>query len=516
MTYVTTEVETSMDDGETEETLLPKTRRLRIVPVPNPLASGLIAFGLLVAADRLVYGHAPGLGLVALFVLVAVAVLVLRVRVLPVAPTAIAGGVFLLALAPMVEGPHMLPFLLTLVGLTVLALAAWNRLPARWTGWPLQVARFVAIAPVRTLYDGVALLGRGDSGQGRVRRALVTWIVPAIFGLVFLVLFSDANPVLADFFGRLDLSALLDAGRVIFWLVAVGFFWPFLVVRLKRWKRRKPAGVAPFAASENLLFGRAAILNSLVIFNVLFAVQTAMDIAYLWAGVALPDGLSHADYAHRGAYPLVATALLAAGFVLAAMRRGGAGEHSKLIRALVYLWIGQNVLLVISSILRLDLYVSLYSLTELRVAASIWMGLVAVGLVLILLRIRLDKSNSWLIALNIYALAFTLFVSSITDFSALIADFNVTHAQEISGQGVTLDIDYLGTLGPGAIPALDRFLALAPETHRYQLMSAVNMRQRLIAAFAERDTDWRAWTYRDWRLEQYLAGVAVSDGTADN
>ena len=35
----------------------------------------------------------------------------------------------------------------------------------------------------------------------------------------------------------------------------------------------------------------------------------------------------------------------------------------------------------ISSILRLDLYVGIYSLTYWRVAAFIWMGLVAVGLV---------------------------------------------------------------------------------------------------------------------------------------
>lgn len=517
MTNETTEAETSMEYFETEETLPPKARRTRIVPVPKALASVLIAFGLLVAADLLVYGHAPGLGLVALFVLVAVAILALKARDLPVVPAAIAGGVFLLALAPLVEQPDMLPFLLALVGLTVLAITAWKRVPARWTGWPLQVARFVAIAPARMLYDGVAMLGRGNGGRWGLRRALVTWIVPAIFGVVFLVLFSDANPILADLFGRLDFSALLDPARVIFWLFAVGFIWPFVVVRLKRWKPRRPVEAAPVAAvTENLLFGRAAILNSLLVFNALFAVQTAMDITYLWVGVALPDGLSYADYAHRGAYPLVATALLAAGFVLAAMRRGGAGEHSKLIRALVYLWIGQNVLLVVSSILRLDLYVSLYSLTELRVAAFIWMGLVAVGLVLILLRIRLNKSNTWLIALNIYALAFTLLVSSITDFSALIADFNVAHSREISLKGIPLDINYFGTLGPTAIPALDRFIEGTSQEHRHQKASALTMRQRLVADFAGRDRDWRAWSFRDWRLEQYLAGVAVSDGTAKN
>ena len=64
------------------------------------------------------------------------------------------------------------------------------------------------------------------------------------------------------------------------------------------------------------------MMRSLVLFNLLFAVQTGMDIHYLWRGAALPDGMTYAAYAHRGAYPLIVTALLAAAFVIVAMRPG--------------------------------------------------------------------------------------------------------------------------------------------------------------------------------------------------
>ena len=64
-----------------------------------------------------------------------------------------------------------------------------------------------------------------------------------------------------------------------------------------------------------------------------------------------------------------------------------------MIRPLVYLWVGQNVLLVASSILRLDLYVDIYMLTYCRIAAFIWMGLVALGLILIVARIVLNRSK---------------------------------------------------------------------------------------------------------------------------
>ena len=65
----------------------------------------------------------------------------------------------------------------------------------------------------------------------------------------------------------------------------------------------------------------------------------------------------------------------------------------------------------ISSILRLKLYVEAYGLSEMRIAAGVWMGLVMVGLILILARILLDKSNKWLVMANLTALALTLYAA---------------------------------------------------------------------------------------------------------
>jgi Domain of unknown function (DUF4173) len=143
-------------------------------------------------------------------------------------------------------------------------------------------------------------------------------------------------------------------------------------------------------------------------------------------GVTLPDGMTYATYAHRGAYPLIVTALLAAGFVLVTMRPDSDMERSPLFRPLVFLFVGQNVLLVISSILRLDLYVQVYALSYWRVAAFIWMLLVAAGLVLIIARIALGRSNSWLTLMNFGALALALYICCFVNFPALIADYNVT------------------------------------------------------------------------------------------
>jgi hypothetical protein len=256
--------------------------------------------------------------------------------------------------------------------------------------------------------------------------------------------------------------------------------------------------------AESLIFGRAAILRSLVVFNALFAVQTLLDVVYLWGGVRLPDGLSYADYAHRGAYPLVVTALLAAAFVLAAMRRNGPAEKSLLIRRLVYLWIGQNVLLVISSILRLDLYVQVYALTEMRIAAVIWMGLVAIGLLLILAKIMLGRSNRWLITSNLVSLGLTLYACCFINIPAVIAQFNVENSRELGGEGQPLDLYYLRDLGPQAIPAISYFLDHAQGRTERELVDFDLLAGNMAVDVLNQPRDWRSWTFRDQRLEDYL------------
>jgi hypothetical protein len=281
--------------------------------------------------------------------------------------------------------------------------------------------------------------------------------------------------------------------------------WPFVHV----WWRARPEVAARSAepivddratASDAFeLLGAAAILRSLLLFNLVFAVQSALDLIYLWGNVELPAGISYASYAHRGAYSLILTALLAAGFVLAAMRPGCPAREVKVIRPLVYLFVAQNILLVASSILRLDLYVQIYLLTYWRVAAFIWMLVVALGLVLIVARIALERPNSWLIRANLIALAAVLYACSLANFAALIADYNVSHSREAAGKGVTIDMTYLFQLGPQALPAIDRALRLrAPDP----VLAA--RRDHLADEQAKRMASWRAWDFRSWRLQRYM------------
>jgi hypothetical protein len=239
--------------------------------------------------------------------------------------------------------------------------------------------------------------------------------------------------------------------RVLFWSFVALVCWGVL-----RPRRSRPF-FGTFDGSGDLAIPGvtpSSVLLSLALFNALFAVQNAMDMAWLWGLLPLPEGLTLAEYAHRGAYPLIVTALLSALFVLVTLRPGSATAGNPMIRRLVLIWLAQNVVLVASSMLRLFDYVDAYSLTRLRIAAFAWMALVMIGLALIAWRLVRGRSARWLINANCLAAAVLLTGYAFVDTGAIAARWNVDHAQEIDGSGAKLDVCYLAELGESALSAL--------------------------------------------------------------
>jgi len=453
--------------------------------------------GLAALADVLFYGHKLGLS-VALFAVALIAATLAtngapsgRRRVVQAGLVCVAGVI------PVVEDLNALSFVLLALAI-VISIALLTAPESIDLRTPLRGVRdLLLIGPWRLIPDAAGAL-RGPS----LTRGLIVWFVPLAFGSLFVLLFASANPLIEHWFDGIrpgEIMSQISWRRGLFWLAALSLIWPFIHVRRRNRKTAIDATVpepGPISSDDlDILLSPPTILRSLILFNLLFAVETMLDVVYLWAGASLPDGISYAAYAHRGAYPLIVTALLAAGFVLLAIRRSSTGTKTTLVRALLYFWVGQNVMLVLSSILRLKLYMDIYLLTYWRLAALIWMGLVAVGLILIIARIALDRSARWLIRMNLVALFATLYVCALVNFDAIIADHNVAHSRQAGGMGVSLDGAYLASLGPQAIPALTR------------LASDPYLAARLAPLLEEQACDmasWRSWSFRRWRLQRYL------------
>ena len=468
-----------------------------LLPVKLALALGIAAL-----ADWLFWNQRIGLSMALFAVALLAGSYLANFRIASRRRSLTAAAVLLIALVPAVEELNGLSSLFVIAGIVVSAALLTNPDFSRLSDGARACRDLFLIGPFRLVGDVAR-----TTDIGAISTGLTLWFVPLIFGGIFVFLFASANPLIEKWVRLLDIrewTASINLARTLFWILVLSMAWPFLHVRWRGRKARAPALPSPMSdnaeppANFLTLFGTGTILRSLILFNALFAFQTVLDLVFLWGNAKLPSGISYADYAHRGAYPLIVTALLSAGFVLAAMRPGGAAEQSKIIRPLVYLWLGQNVMLVISSMLRLSRYVEIYMLTGWRIAALVWMLLVTIGLVLIVMRIILGQSGGWLVRMNLISLTATLYVCALINFDAIIAEYNVSHSKEATGRGVNLDDYYLVSLGPQALPALDR-ARLLPMVHVGDCG-----RNRLLSIQAADMASWRAWGFRSWRLQRYL------------
>ena len=397
--------------------------------------------------------------------------------------------------------------------MTARDVASWQHVLLKAATVPLRgpfqfIADFIRASIFRRIKELVpAWLGTGS---------LMSWIIPLSAFALFLCLFAWANPLIEYRLTQVSPDVLIqmfDPLQLMFWLLVVCAIWPLLShpvrsPRVTQSEFAEPVVTEPI--DRYFLFDTLAVTRALILCNALFALQSGLDLVYLWGGVALPNGMSHAEYAHRGAYPLIITALLAAGFALIAMRPGGPAETSRLIRPLVLAWIGQNILLVISSIFRLDLYIAAYSLTYLRIAAFIWMGLVATGLALMLIQIVQRKSISWLLTANAISLALALYGCSLLNAPWLVAHYNVEHCREVGGTGPSLDLGYLASLdSPQVLPPLEARLPAFPEVQFKHFWLYPTAEQISKNRNFKRPGNWRAWTFRTWRLERYFANTPM-------
>lgn len=451
-----------------EEAPVPGAKR----PEVTARGRGLALLALVVLADGLFWRQVPGVSL-AVF-----AAAVFGAASWGVTVRRVSGPGVLLGLGVLPVVDHVQALSLAFLGVALAGAVVWARLPDGGIGRvSAGAARLLASVPAAGLRAGLAaVVGlRRPRGFGRLAR---DWAFPVGGTLVFAALLMDANPVLARLLSlRLDLADLAQRG--LFWLGVALMVWPFLAPLAEGPGPRLPA----VRALPRFGINAASTLRALVMFNLLIGVQTVMDLSIFWAGAALPEGMSHASYAHRGAYPLLATALLAGGFALAA--RPFLDEH-RLIRPLMLLWLGQNVALCLSAALRLDLYVAAFGLTYLRVYSFIWMGLVAAGLVLTAWQAARGRSNLWLLGRATAMGLAVLYLCSFVNFAGIIAAQNLRLAEP--------DVDYVCALGPtasAAIRASGRGDLVLPEG----------------CGAAPFIWGWRDWGFRNWRVARYLAAA---------
>ncbi len=405
--------------------------------------------------------------------------------------------------AVMTYDPSFLGFVMFLGTLTVAVLLTYIKGVADGWYWFKRLSFHAFGTLFAPLFDlnRFAKARRRSGNKRSVSQMLTNLVLPAIGTVLFLSLFAMANPIISGFLEKIQIGNLNEhtVVRVLFWGFIFVAVWstlrPFqpkiLFNKLAETEPGRMAGVTV-----------ASVTLSLILFNLLFAIQNGMDLLYVWGEV---DDFTLAEYAHRGAYPLIATALLAGLFVLLTTHPRSEMAGNKPIRMLIIIWVAQNLFLVASTVERTLLYIESYSLTELRISALLWMGLVAVGLVLVTWRMLRGNSLAWLVNGNALAAFAVLSACTVVDLGATAATWNVRHAREVGGEGVQLDLCYLNQLDGSSLTALAS-LEHQPKIEPAFRQRVILVRQEVQQRIAVQQKQKGGWDWRDAQRMDALKG----------
>ncbi|WP_433299334.1 DUF4153 domain-containing protein [Actinoplanes sp. CA-030573] len=337
------------------------------------------------------------------------------------------------------------------------------------------------------LARGASRLRRPAEAAANVRVAATVAVSIALL-TVFGALFASADAAFADALSRLSPS--VSAGATARWIFV--FVVAVLALGGAAFLRAGPPDLSGLDTTEGRKVSRFEWALPLGLLVLLFAGFVAVQLAVLFGGnrhVLETDGLTYAEYARSGFWQLcfvtALTLVVLAGAARWAPRTTPADRRT--IRVVLGALAVLTLVIVASALHRITLYADTYGLTRLRLLVACceaWFGLVLLLVLVAGIRMR----AAWLPRVAIAAGVLALLGLAAANPDRLIAEHNVR-------QDHNLDLAYLGSLSPDAVPGL---AGLDP-ARRECVLGHIDL------WLSEHPDDWRSWNLGRERARTIIA-----------
>ncbi len=340
-----------------------------------------------------------------------------------------------------------------------------------------------------------------------IRKALLSIIPVAIF-FIFFFLYRESNIVFKNISDQINLD-FISVEWIGFTILGLLLTYPFFLQRAINIITEKDSELnenlsntymeADNEHESKFMSLKNESITAIILFALLIILTLSVnitDIMYTWSSTTLPNGLTYSEYIHSGISSLITSIILAIVIILLFFR-GALNFYSnnKFLKALAYIWIIQNVFLVLSTLMRNKMYVDTYSLTEKRVGVFIYLGLSILGLLLCLYKIAFQKKNVFLFRKNMWAIYISLSILSIIDWNYYIAAYNVYRAKK--SNDFYLDADYMGELNENNFPVVWNYYQSLPDTDfRKPVLKKILDTKMSNILIKYNQHDFRSLTYR--------------------
>lgn len=296
--------------------------------------------------------------------------------------------------------------------------------------------------------------GKSEKEKGLLR--LLKYLVPLVFIVAFFFIYRSMNPLFENF--TQEIADLISLEYIFFTLG--GFALIFSVYKQKRgnsideWEKNWLINIDQNNVKTPYWNEGVAFIILFIVLNLMLISVNLMDINFLYLGSGMPEGITHKQFLHKGVGMLILSILLGISLLLYFFR--GALNFSKnktIVKVLAYLWVAQNIFMVISTTLRNNIYVNDALLSYKRIGVYFWLLFALIGLITLFLKLSKNKTVWYLVRYNFLVLFLALVVSSAFDFDQIISDFNINRAKQVK-EISSFDKRYLLSLSDGNIADL--------------------------------------------------------------
>jgi len=366
-------------------------------------------------------------------------------------------------------------------------------------------------------------------------------VIPIIILLLFYVIFINANPVfdsfsskffkhIADFitpiFKEISFARIffiLFGFSIIAWVLFKTDLYKIVIkeskkeenIMRKRKKRRKiiinPENTyykPNFSLSLGLKSEFISSLILLILVNILLFIVNIIDVKWVWFGFEYSKEFDLKQFVHEGTYLLIISILLSIIIMLYYFRRNlNFYPKNSIIQKLSYIWIAQNIILVVSVIIRNLHYITYFGLAYKRIGVFIFLIAVIYGLFTLYVKIKYKKSFYYLLRTNSLAVFIILVVSGLLNWDIIIAKHNLNHKLKDN-----METSYLLSMSDKVLPLIDKHKYILEQytklnTYRQYSVSYEEYYNEKVDKFIKKykKHSWLSWNYADWKAYEYFS-----------
>jgi hypothetical protein len=199
-----------------------------------------------------------------------------------------------------------------------------------------------------------------------VGQAVIAVCSVAVLGMIIVPLLTSADPIFADLMS-FDLSWAPNFGEV-FNRILAALFVSVIFYSLFHSVEARAEEKTTVAASSGLEIGNiisVSVLGSAIALYLLFI---GVQFVYLFAGRGLPSGLTYSEYARQGFFQMIVVCFINLSLFGIFLRFN---KLTPTLKVLLSVLLGATIMILLSSYIRLSLYIGAYGLTFLRLI-SMW------------------------------------------------------------------------------------------------------------------------------------------------